>query len=323
MNINGRILEDELLDNLLILIKRKKEFSNIDNGVIIQQIEKALSKDSSLLDKIIIGKKAPQKELMKMIRAELHRINGSFNVDFEHRKKIMHDYLGTFDKAHIVKLLETHSSTKERASIYENLYSNIFDITGGPVSILDLGCGINPVSSVFMKHDGLDYLACDISEDILELNDMFFKTQDRINGETKIINLFDAPKKDIFKEVDLFDVCFLFKVLDVIEQSKSHKISEEIIRVVPADWVVVSFPKTTVSGKKMNFPYRGWFDQMLRRLGFMSKILEYENEIFYIIKKKIDVDENDDSDEEDAEDGDGENSISEINSENNLGNKPE
>ncbi|MFP4117422.1 MAG: hypothetical protein ACLFTR_00710 [Candidatus Woesearchaeota archaeon] len=286
MKIIGRELDDEVLDGFLASIKDKKEFSGIDNKLIVHQIEKELSSDSALLDKIIAGKKTPKKELVKRVRAELHRINGSFNVDFEHRKKLMHDYLGTKDRGHIISLLETHSSTKERLPIYENLYANLFDITGVPASILDLGCGLNPLSSIFMEHDGLDYLACDISEDILELLDMFFDVQEKTEGETRKLNLFESSKRYIFKDIEQFDICFLFKVLDVIEQSKSHKISEDIIASVPADWVIVSFSKKTVSGKKMNHPYRGWLDKMLHRLMYMSKIIEYEDEIFYIIKKK-------------------------------------
>ncbi len=285
MQINGRELDGEMVDEILAAIKRKREFSRIDNELVIQQMERELSSDSSLLDKIISGKKTPRRDLVKRVRSELHRINGSFNVDFEHRKKIMHDFLGTGDRKHLIRLLQTHSSTKERLPIYENLYTNIFEIIGTPASILDIGCGLNPISSIFMEHDGLDYVACDISEDVLELTEMFFKTQEKASGETRKLNLFDAPHKDIFKGFEQFDVCFMFKILDVIEQSKSHKISEELISMVPADWVVVSFPKQTVSGKRMRRPHRGWFEQMLRRLVLMSKILEYENEIFYIVRK--------------------------------------
>ncbi len=288
MRINGRDLDEGLLDDIVATTKRKKDFSSIDNELIVQQIVRLLSSDSSTLDKILSGKKAPKKELVKKVRAELHRIHGSFNVALEKRKKLMRGYMSTADKGYIVKLLKTHSSTGERLSIYENLYTNIFDIIGMPASILDLGCGLNPLSSVFMDHEGLDYVACDISEDILSLCTDFFGMQEDIKGETMKINLFDTPKKDIFKKFSQYDVCFLFKVLEVIEQSKSHKISEAIISSVPADWVVASFPKRTVSGKKMNHPYRGWFDRMLRRLGFMSRILEYENEMFYIIKKNQD-----------------------------------
>ena len=35
----------------------------------------------------------------------------------------------------------------------------------------------------------------------------------------------------------------------------------------------------------MNHPYRGWIEQMCRRLGYFYEILEFENEIFYLIQK--------------------------------------
>jgi len=80
----------------------------------------------------------------------------------------------------------------------------------------------------------------------------------------------------------------MFKLVDVIEANKKgHKYSEGIIKILAnkCKFVVVSFSKLTVSGKFMNFPYRGWIERMLERINFNFKILDFPNEVFYVVSK--------------------------------------
>ena len=81
------------------------------------------------------------------------------------------------------------------------------------------------------------------------------------------------------------DVCFLFKMTDVLDRGKGHKVTELVIRNVPARYVVLSFPTHTMSGKKMNVPVRNWVQWMCKRLGYKYTILEFETEIFYVVEK--------------------------------------
>ena len=72
---------------------------------------------------------------------------------------------------------------------------------------------------------------------------------------------------------------------DVLDKGKGHKTSEEIIKAIPAKFVVVSFATLTISGKKMNYPRRGWIELMCKRLGYEFKLLEFSNELFYVVMK--------------------------------------
>lgn len=286
MQINGRELDEEKVDYIISRIKEKTELSTIDNLVVYEQLKVELSKNSKLIDSFVAGKKSSEKIIVKMMRDILRKMHGTFNnTSISKRKEIFENYLKDGTNKHIIELLKTHKSSQERLDIYENLYHNIFEITKNPTSILDLGCGLNPLSIIFMEDKKLNYFASDISESDLEIIGSFFKTQKELVGETKVLNLFDIKKKNIFSEFENFDMCFLFKVFDSIELSKNHKLSEIIMRNVPASWIIVSFPTKTVSGKKMNYPGRGWFEQMLGRLELFHRKLSYENEVFYIVKK--------------------------------------
>lgn len=286
MNVIGRTIPEEFVDELISKIKEKKEISGIDTQLVKDQIKKECAKDAKLLDLLVQGKKAPQKQVLKRVRAELHRVHGSFNDDLKKRTKLLKKYKETKNEDVLIELLKTHTSTAERLSIYENLYNNLFDLTMIPTSILDLGSGINPLSLVFSKLEEVEYIASDISSHDLEVVNTFFSLHDRYHGSTVSLNLFNAKDKNIFMNIPTVDICFLFKVLEVIEQSQSHKISEKIIVDVPATWVVVSFPVQTVSGKKMRHPHRGWIEQMLKRLKYSYELLSYSSEIFYIINKQ-------------------------------------
>jgi len=169
------------------------------------------------------------------------------------------------------------------------LYAKIFKITGKPAAILDLGCGINPFSIPLMnllqrnpKPDyQLNYYACDLSENEIETLNLFFEYLQAQNpsftGTAGILDLVQWAK---LSHLEKADICFLFKMTDVLDQGKGHKMTELVIQKVPARYVVLSFPTQTMGGKKMNVPQRNWVEWMCRRLGYSFKVLEFQTEIF-------------------------------------------
>ena len=81
------------------------------------------------------------------------------------------------------------------------------------------------------------------------------------------------------------DVCFLFKTLESLEQVKRN-ISESIIRDLNCDWIVVSFSKKSMSGKKIQKKGRSWFRGILKKLNLHCSIFDVGHEIFFVIKRK-------------------------------------
>ena len=97
------------------------------------------------------------------------------------------------------------------------------------------------------------------------------------------MNLREIKNKKL--ELPKADICFMLKLLDSIEMEKGHRLAERLIKAVPCKWIAASFSTKTISGKKMRHPYRGWVGQLCRRLGYFYEILEFESEIFYLIRK--------------------------------------
>lgn len=227
-------------------IKNKKELKDINDNFVMEEIKKFLKQNPKI--KLTSNKKSKDyKAIIKGVRAILRRVHSSF-------------YGGEL-------------SIKERNKIYPSLYKKIFKITGKPKKILDLGCGSNPLK---FKEKGIYYVACDINKDICKKVKEYL---DKQKIKNKVIC------KDLLKVNEKADVCFLFKVLDVLDRGKGHKVSENLIKKLKCKHIVVSFPTKTLSKKQMRHPYRGWIERMLNRIGYKFKILKFENEIFYVIKK--------------------------------------
>lgn len=238
------------LNQFVKKIKEKKEFSSIADLVILRLI-----KEKSLSNKISTLSAAEQKTLLKEIRAELRFLSGQYRFSSKDQT------------------LNTHTSTLEREQDYSLLLKLIKSLN--PKSILDLGCGLNPLV-ISKKFPKVTYHASDINESDLILIKNYFNSN-KIKGKTFVYDL-----QDLTKPLPKVDLCLLLKVLDVVDKN-DHKISENILRKVKAKNFIVSFATRKLSGKKMNRPKRIWFEKMIQRLNFSSTKEQTQNECFYIL----------------------------------------
>ncbi|MCL7453727.1 MAG: 16S rRNA methyltransferase, partial [Anaerolineae bacterium] len=59
--------------------------------------------------------------------------------------------------------LAQHSSTRERLPLLDRFYATLWQHTGMPASVLDLGCGLNPLALPWMElPEGSSYVPLDI-----------------------------------------------------------------------------------------------------------------------------------------------------------------
>jgi 16S rRNA (guanine(1405)-N(7))-methyltransferase len=275
MEIGSRRIEKRIVGELIRNIKKKKEFRHLVDSFVEERLKQYLKKEAKSVGFLMRGfseKSGKYKEIIKGIRRELRKVYGLFQRDAARRLDSKQQYK---------EILESHTSTRERLSFYSSLYKKIFKITGKPKSILDLGCGLNPFSIPFMGLKGLEYYAYDVNVEEMGLVKKYFKflKSKDFSGVTGILDLLKLGK---LKKVD---VCFLWKVTDVLDRGKGHKKSEEVIVNVPAKYVIVSFPTFTVRGVRMRKPRRKWIELMCQRLGYKYTIIEEKNELFYVVGK--------------------------------------
>jgi len=255
--------------NLIKKIKKKKELQDLPDSFVKEVLQNYLTK--SKIKPPFSDKQ--EKVIMKEIRAQLRKYSGMFQKNISQKKRI--EFL---EKEDIESLLKTHSSTKERieSNSYPLIIREIKKLN--PQSILDLGCGINPIAiSKKLNPKILKYFASDIKENDLEIVKKFF-AKNKIKGKVYTSNL---TKEKEFPKTDL---CILFKVLDIIE-TKGHKIAENILKKIPSKVILISFSTKTLSSKPMKNKRRFWLENMSKRLGYSYKSFYTSNEIFYIVRK--------------------------------------
>jgi hypothetical protein len=260
----------------------------ISDDFVERQIFNYFQKNPATLSKFKVNvRSTAYKKVIKDIRSQLRRIYGVFRIEEESSKRNdFVDELISHNRIYsllIEKILNTHSSTKERLPFYQEFYKKLFKITGNPHKIVDLGCGINPFSTPFMELKEMKYFAYDISEDEINILNKFFSWMHKLNigflGKASIMNL------ENFSKVPKCDLVLLLKMTDVLDRGKGHKTTETVLKRIPAKHVVLSFPTLTMSGKRMNHPRRKWIELLCHRLKYTFKTISSDNEIFYVIKK--------------------------------------
>ncbi len=248
-------------EEIIRLIKKKKELSGIDSSIIGDVLSKVLRKMTSSPNSLS-GKDI--KLVIKNVRNELRQSAGRF-------QKVQSDRLSLLNEGDIQELLNTHSSTSERIGFYPEIKKVISNL--GVISILDLGCGINPIA---LASKGAEYHASDINSEDLDIIGRFFRLNG-IKGDTFVCDLRNIDSCELPKA----ELCIMFKVLDVIEK-KGHKLAEKVIKKTGSKYLLISFSTKTLSGKPMNHPQRGWIERLLDRLGYHFTIIKSKNEIFYL-----------------------------------------
>jgi len=280
--------------NLLVdAIKQKKELQSLPESYVREQLLiyfKQYPKVADSLSSKFNPKSSLYKQTVKEIRSKLRKVYGLFRQEEKTKGKeetITSLIKDINNESILEQVLSFHTSTKERLRYYLQLYEKIFKITKKPKSILDLGCGINPFSIPIMKLHSVHYYAYDLSEEEIKQLNSFFEQLNLKNknfiGQAGILDILDITK---LKRLPHADVAFLFKITDVLDKGKGHIKTEEVIRAIPSKFIVVSFATKTMSGKKMTAPRRKWMEWLCQRLQYKYHILEFENEIYYIIKKR-------------------------------------
>lgn len=248
-------------------IKKKKDFHSLDDGFVREFLNPVL-KTHKLTKK-------NRKLIVKEVRAKLREVYSVFRRASQQKiLRFVQEIKSLDDLEMHKKILKLHQSTNERLERYQQLYTWIFkdkEIN----SLLDLGCGLNPLSYPFMNRK-LKYMAVELTEADAELIRVYFK-KCLIEGEAYAMDLtkdFKLPK---------VDMCFIFKLLDTLESVKRN-ITKQILDAVDARYIVVSFSTKSLGGGKYISKKRlVWFERLIKE--YKYETFELPNEFFYLIQK--------------------------------------
>lgn len=286
MDFPQKLLEEETSQ----ILKRYKSTANQVYEIFVE----VFSKKQSLLTKINEAYpeedvtrwsdyKSAIKEIRKRVYYELRQYHQHSEKESTFTQKLddmIKDGTTLAASSNLIhKLLSTHISTKERVSDLDNFYSTIRNFTERPDFVLDLGCGINPLSYPFyMPHPPSHYFAIDKDETSIELLKIFSNLWSPLQAKTE--NL-ETIRWQTFGTPDLV---FMLKLVPVVNRHQKSTLNH--LAQCPGKVIVITGSSTAMT-KNQNIRHRE--DRVLRDFIEQSnrKIvgeLEISSEFGYIIQ---------------------------------------
>ncbi|MGH2344876.1 MAG: 16S rRNA methyltransferase [Chloroflexota bacterium] len=140
-------------------------------------------------------------------------------------------------------IMRNHSSTRERAPVLSRFYAEC--LAGLPPihSVLDLGCGLNPLSIPWMNlPPDVTYYCCDIDAGLVDFLNRFFGLAG-IRGQAEVRDLTRDPPR---QPADLALALKLLPTLETLERGASAALP----RALEATHLLVSFPERSLGGRR-------------------------------------------------------------------------
>ncbi|MCS7057175.1 MAG: hypothetical protein NZM18_13485 [Thermoflexales bacterium] len=232
-----------------------------------------------------LNKRATLKDAVKATKNALHQVAGLYFASERPAYEVwLRQIVRAGDdatrRAVLRSIMTHHASTRERLPILDAFYARVLAGLGPLRSVLDLACGLNPLSLPWMPlAPGATYHAVDIYEDLAR----FLQAALAALGVTG-----SAEARDIIADcpTDEADVALLLKALPCLEQLDRAS-GLAILDTINARYVIVSFPTRTVGGRNigMREHYAARFEAMIAHRPWRVERIEFTGELVYRIAK--------------------------------------
>jgi 16S rRNA (guanine(1405)-N(7))-methyltransferase len=184
-----------------------------------------------------------------------------------------------FQKMACREILAAHTSTNERLPILDEFYETIFAELPRVNAVLDLACGLNPLTIPWMPlTKGASYYACDIYQDMVAFLDRCIPLFG-VEGRAEACDVIAAPPN---RQVDL---ALVLKAIPCLEQVDKDA-GTRLLDAINAKHIVVSYPVASLGGrnKGMAENYEASFMGLVEGRGWEVKKLLFDTELVFIVK---------------------------------------
>ena len=226
-----------------------------------------------------------EKTIMKNVRKKMHNIIAPYLGDPSYSEAVA--WLETAYisknadaiKQTCIQILTQHASTRERVPYLKDFYQQIYNLTGKPGSILDLACGLNPISIPWMELPmKTEYHAYDIHTPRVKFINQFLI----LAGRQPL-----AEVKDILVNPPAIkaDVAFFFKEAHRLEQRRKGA-NRDLWKSLNVDTLLVSLPINSLSGQHdLSGQMRHLVENTIRGFSWSLQEIIIGNELIFLIKK--------------------------------------
>jgi 16S rRNA (guanine(1405)-N(7))-methyltransferase len=269
------MISEDTLNRLVDAVRATPRYQGISKELVQQVGAQELSKGRSF------------KEAVKATRNKIHQVGGAYQehairyplwlAELNHMPSDPEDAsLRDFCR----RMMGEHASTRERLAVLDDFYTSILGPIAPIQSVADLACGLNPLALPWMPlADGAPYYACDIYSDLANFCNSFLAHLHR-PGLVEVCDLTQNPPTRAVQLV------LLLKTLPCLEQV-NKEIGLEFLERVQADYLLVSFPVASLSGraKGMLKNYAAHFLALVEGRPWSVQRFEFASELVFLVKK--------------------------------------
>lgn len=233
-----------------------------------------------------LSKGLTMKEAVKATRNKLHQVGGAYlerppdySAWLEDLRAAWQASWPEFQLA-CRQVMSQHASTRERLGHLDVFYPTVLAEIPPPGSVLDIACGLNPLSLPWMGlSDQVEYLAVDIYHDMAAFLNGFFSLLP-VRGE--------ALAADVLSSLPPgpFDLAILLKAIPCLEQIDKAA-GARLLGQIQAPNLLVSFPVYSLGGRArgMRQNYEAHFQELVAGKGWQVRRYDFPNELAFLLRK--------------------------------------
>ncbi len=177
-------------------------------------------------------------------------------------------------------LMAQHASSRERLPFLSHFYACVFGTLPPIRSVLDIGCGLNPLAIPWMPlaADAV-YYASDIDGTLIEFIERFL-TLTGIPGSAEVRDQVTSPGGPPV------DLALALKIAPVLEQIE-HGAAARLLEALDAPFVLVSYPVQTLGGRRkgMGATYERQFEALVADGQWDVQRFVFPAELAFLIRK--------------------------------------
>jgi len=164
-------------------------------------------------------------------------------------------------KAIIQQVLRTHISTHERFAYYQEFYATVFGMLDPPRTIVDVGCGVHPLSYPYGQADYAGfgvriasippdlYVAIDKQPEVIETLQIFASTVAPTRLVPVCADIEEVTWMTYLEEQDeMFDLAVMLKLIPVLARQQRHLMMR--LAQIPARYMLITAATEAMTRKQ-------------------------------------------------------------------------
>jgi 16S rRNA (guanine(1405)-N(7))-methyltransferase len=228
---------------------------------------------------------ARPKDAAKAVKNKLHQVAGAYQIEPLRGESWLAAVRSALAEGIDVRplcreLMARHASTRERLPILDSFYAQVLDGLPPIASILDLACGLNPLSLPWMSlAPGATYWACDIYADQVALLNGWFSATGQAGMAFACDLTAGAPAQAA-------DVALLLKAIPCLQQI-DRSIGPRLLDSISAPVLIVSYPVHSLGGRKHGMPeqYAEQFARLVAGRNWQIDTFHFATELVFRIRR--------------------------------------